>query len=424
MKSISRFLVPSFSPLLAVGAIAALASACTVSPASDASASDAGPNGNAPDAAQPAFPFAPSNVSSLSSHDLSLLSDAQITGDCDVDTDNASALAFGCGNAVPVVWNETQSDGSVLTVFAFQSLSIAQTAHVRVTGSHGAVFLAFGDMNIEGALLANARGDKPGPGGFSADTLFSKGGGPGAGPAGVDNGGGPAPGTGYVAGIAAGGASFCGVGGTGSQEGDTAGALTVMPGAAAPAYGTPMLVPLVAGSSGGVGGLGPGGSGGGAIELVAGGTLTLGALAVVNASGGGGNHSGATNDHEEASGAGSGGAILVEATAAIIQGTLAANGGGGGGKDADGQDGSADANAALGGTDNAAAEGGSGSSASNVAGGAGTKAADSSAGGGGGGAGRIRINTASGAANVSGVVSPALTTSCASQGTIAPAADK
>jgi hypothetical protein len=36
--------------------------------------------------------------------------------------------------------------------------------------------------------------------------------------------------------------------------------------------------------------------------------------------------------------------------------------------------------------------------------------------GGGGGAGRIRINTSSGGAVIKGVVSPALSTSCASQG--------
>jgi hypothetical protein len=40
-------------------------------------------------------------------------------------------------------------------------------------------------------------------------------------------------------------------------------------------------------------------------------------------------------------------------------------------------------------------------------------------GAGGGGAGRVRINTTSGAATISGMISPATTTSCVSQGALA-----
>jgi hypothetical protein len=43
---------------------------------------------------------------------------------------------------------------------------------------------------------------------------------------------------------------------------------------------------------------------------------------------------------------------------------------------------------------------------------------DGSLAGGGGGAGRIRINTASGSATITGIVSPDPTTSCVSQGKI------
>jgi hypothetical protein len=39
---------------------------------------------------------------------------------------------------------------------------------------------------------------------------------------------------------------------------------------------------------------------------------------------------------------------------------------------------------------------------------------------GGGGAGRIRINTTSGVATLSGTLSPAVTTTCVSQGTLTP----
>ncbi len=116
----------------------------------------------------------------------------------------------------------------------------------------------------------------------------------------------------------------------GTQEGDTAGPLTVSPGASAAAYGTANLSPLLAGSSGGAGG-GTAGSGGGAIQLVAGGPFKLGSLAYINVGGSGGDSAGETNAGEEASGGGSGGAILIEASMATIAGVLAATGGGGGG---------------------------------------------------------------------------------------------
>jgi hypothetical protein len=40
-------------------------------------------------------------------------------------------------------------------------------------------------------------------------------------------------------------------------------------------------------------------------------------------------------------------------------------------------------------------------------------------GGGGGGAGRIRLNSTGGAATITGVLSPTLTTACVSQGALA-----
>ena len=64
-----------------------------------------------------------------------------------------------------------------------------------------------------------------------------------------------------------------------------------------------------------------------------------------------------------------------------------------------------------------ASPGGNGSAAASLDGTEGKATAGTSAPGGGGGAGRIRINTTSGqAAITSGKLSPALTTSCATQG--------
>jgi hypothetical protein len=64
-------------------------------------------------------------------------------------------------------------------------------------------------------------------------------------------------------------------------------------------------------------------------------------------------------------------------------------------------------------------QGGAGSAGATVDGVAGG-VSSTDFGGGGGGAGRIRVNSTSGAAIVTGVVSPSLTTACATQGMIAP----
>jgi hypothetical protein len=64
--------------------------------------------------------------------------------------------------------------------------------------------------------------------------------------------------------------------------------------------------------------------------------------------------------------------------------------------------------------------GGKGSAAGMPNGENGQVTGDRNAGAGGGGAGRIRINTMAGMATLTGKVSPATTTPCATQGTLAP----
>jgi hypothetical protein len=178
-------------------------------------------------------------------------------------------------------------------------------------------------------------------------------------------GGGPGGGT------AGAGGSFCGKGGpaAGSGLGRT--------------YGAATLKPLVAGSAGG--GSSPGG-GGGALHIAAGERIQVTLTGAIHLDG-----KDATTISGLTSGGGSGGALLLEAPEVRVDGALTANGGSGDGGGA----------------------GAAGASGDRVDGKAGE-----ARNGGGGGAGRIRILTRTGKATLGAdaVVSPALTTPCASQG--------
>jgi hypothetical protein len=365
---------------------------------------------------QPTFPFQPSNIS-LAGHDLSALVDVDVATDCEIVSDQN--LGGGLCDAAALDWIATESDGvTKVHVYVVKSFQLEQNAKLKVSGPFVAAIVSFGDLSVLGPLTAAAVSGTAGPGGYGQSSGFTAGAGPGGGPAGVKDALGPPPGTGAISGISGGGGSYCGAGATGTQEGNSAGPDTVSPGAAAAPYGSADLRPLLAGSSGGTGGLGSAGSGGGAIQLVSGGAFTLGSLGYINVGGGGGGSAGETNAGQQASGGGSGGAILIEAKTATLKGVLAANGGGGGGYSTDGQDATPDGNAAAGGTNNGAALGGTGGAGTTVAGAAGTVATTSAAGAGGGGAGRIRINTTTGAAVTSGTISPAVATPCATQGTV------
>jgi hypothetical protein len=196
-----------------------------------------------------------------------------------------------------------------------------------------------------------------------------------------------------------GGGSYCGVGGAeGNREG-----LGGEP------YGNEYLSPLMGGSSGG--GVSSGG-GGGAFQITAGGTIRIAPTGVINMPGEG-----------DQAGGGSGGAILIEASAIVVEGVLSANGGGG--------DGSGSVSPESGQPNNLPAEGateadkpqdggGNGSAGDAVHGEDGHCATTPCefGGSGGGGAGRIRINTPVGAAQVTGIVSPSLSTPCATQGVL------
>ena len=180
-----------------------------------------------------------------------------------------------------------------------------------------------------------------------------------------------------------------------------------MPTAAGPVYGDADLVPLYGGSGGGAGAdeIAAGGDGGGAIQISAGGTLTVNADGVIDASGEGGY--GARRGG--GGGGGAGGGVLLEAAAISIAGSVGAPGGGGGG----GRDNWGDERAGHGsrwdppdelrglpGGGRGPVYGGTGGLGSSEAGGNGENGQtkhdpNGAGGGGGGGAGRIRLNVRS-----------------------------
>jgi hypothetical protein len=344
----------------------------------------------------------PSNLVDLSWVDPTKLGDVVVSGvNCDVYSE--SQIWSCVDDKLLQKKIVTLADQSRLSVLVMKSLRIELSTIVKTYEHLPVVLVAVEDMNLLGSILV-----QPATAGGGYDiTALSKGQGPGGGPAGTND-------------AAGGGASFCGLGGPGATEGTAAGTATK-------AYGTPELVPLVGGSSGGNGDLSGGtgsqnGGGGGAIQLVAGKSILLGSGGYITAGGAGGIFGG--TNHQEAGGGGSGGAILIEAPIVTIQGILAVNGGGGGqGSGDSGADGRPDDQPALGGqnstTSGIVSPGGDGSAAAVLNGTAGTRTAGAAAGGGGGGAGRIRINTKSGqVASTAAALSPASGTACMSVGTL------
>ena len=300
----------------------------------------------------------------------------------------------------------SQSGGPMLRVLIAKSFAIGD---VRVSGGGALALVAAGDITITGTLDLSADGVNPGPGAVACA---------GTGEGGVNNNGFfqrvPAGNSGgyptYLWDISGGGGGgFGSVGGAGGAGGSTntatAGGVT---------NGNATLVPLRGGCPGGDSNSGPhGGRGGGAVQLVANGTVHLvagstnGQIHV----GGGGGEAGElgraattdTNPVYSSGGGGAGGGILIEAaTVTLDAGTgLWAAGGGGGGWGAcasppNGMDAPANASTPSGGAcpvgTTPATTGGDGATTGD--GGAGQATTTGSSGGGGGGLGRIRINTA------------------------------
>jgi hypothetical protein len=328
--------------------------------------------GAKPDAATGPLGFAPSNFDPTAV----TLPDASAPG---IDWNEAPAAMIStiCTNCLPTPSvTITMNDGTLADLYVLKSLIIGSTAGLTLGGPRPIILAVLTTVDIQGLLAVNASAYNPGPGGFSMTVP-----GPGAGVPG---------GSGAYVGGGAGGGSYCGVGGHGSPPGAPGGRV----------YGTPELVPLLGGSAGG--GTNIEGAGGGAIQIIAGTSITVRTVGAINAGGG---TCGNTDQ-----GGGSGGAILLEAPTVSVMGVLAANGGSGGPSGTD----------ATAGNQPAMSVGGGNGSAGATINGSDAVVVSNVSGGGGGGAGRIRINSATGSATIatSAVLSPDLTTACATQGQI------
>ncbi len=372
--------------------------------ADNAGASNAGaPDGGAGNVSGSAvLPFTPSNID-LVGWDLSEVGDVDLSGtNCIIDDeeqDGLTGILCDVNNSQVQHKVVTLSDKSKLSIYVMKSLRIEASTVLSLSRGHlPIVIVATGEMELLGSIDA-----APGQvGGAFNNKALTKGVGPGGGT------------TGDSTGLAGGGASFCGLGG---KAGTSADAKATKPAAPTPAYGAAELIPLLAGSAGGNGGLTSDGTGGGALQLVAGTSFTLHAGAYINAGGGGGSFGG--QGLVSSGGGGSGGAILIESPIVKVDGAIGANGGGGGQGNGDtGEDGQPDV-LAKGGHQSKGSEGppgGDGSFDADVDGATGVSSTDYGASGGGGGAGRIRINTTSGAAKLGTVISPAPGTACFSEG--------
>ena len=352
--------------------------------------------------------FTPSNgiAAAIAGVDTSMLVDIDVkNADEQLHVDCASMAAGGCFEKTVV-----QSDGSSIELYFAKSWKVEPAGVLNVKDSTPVVLVALTTFDVLGLIDLHATGSESVAGGFTGTTSGSAGG-PGKGVPGrtdMEN---------VDTGIAGGGASFCGAGGA-------SGKATATNGAAGATYGTPALVPLVAGSAGGPGSLFPGG-GGGAIQIVAGTSFSVSSTGSIWAGGGAG-ADGTDNGNYAANGGGSGGAVLIESPAVTIAGIIAGNGGGGGGGaggTVDALDGANSATAAVGGKPGTTGAGGNGSAGATVTGAAGgvgdAVGGAYSPGAGGGGAGYIRINTNSSAPTTGGTLSPAVGSACVSQGPLA-----
>lgn len=327
-----------------------------------------------PDAGPPplSLDFDPSNLASWAAARVSdePPSLRLLSGPVRLNTDNGSAggrpveFAFYLQTGAP-------PPADRIAVWFFRSVTI-EGGTLIVEGSRPAAIIAMDSLIIDsGRILVTAggwvgaenrdgasRGSGPGGGGFTIDSTS--------------------------AGAGAGG-SYCGLGGLPSGGDES------MRGAR---YGGPLISPLAGGSGGGTNGqatAGDGGDGGGALQLIAGQRLEVRGGGSIDARGGSGGDALATMG----AGGGSGGSILVEAPIVVIEGALRAGGGDGGAVPGSGAAGSTDAQ-----------DGGF------------RIGPNPAHGGGGGGFGWIRINTATGSAEVAvdALISPALSHGCASLG--------
>lgn len=335
------------------------------------------------------FPFAPSNID-FEGVDLDKLVDIDI-GELATSM-STETISFGLRGAQFRLVEHLDS-GTRIGVYYARNIRIDPKASLVLAGINAGALVALGELRVFGSIDAAPDNNTESPGGSKNDGSND----PGA--------GGPGGGAQATNSNATAGGSYGGRGGRGAARPEYSSAEPGEP------YGTLELVPLLGGSAGGGS---QGGSGGGALQLVAGTRLLIGPHARINCGGGAGRGDGY--------GGGSGGGLLLEAPTVEIVGVIAANGGGGGVGSLGslwGQGGLASDQPAVGSDPGGGwPTGARGSAGAQIDGEDGITLPNGKVGGGGGGAGRIRINTLSGSAKITGKISPSLDTACATQGKI------
>jgi hypothetical protein len=250
-----------------------------------------------------------------------------------IDTDDLS-LESGEGESEPppLLSAEVvdQEDGPQLLVVSVQNLIIGRDASLRARGSRPLVIVASEDIEVQRHGVVSVRSFRFVAGaGMDDGRCRAEGGRGGDGEAQEFGGVGDAGEGAGTGGSGGGGGGYGAAGGQGAPVNGSGG--DPSPGGAANDDEQNQLSPLRGGCSGGDGLSVTGGSGGqrgeggGAVQLIANGSITI--EGSVSASGGGG----ASGDEGSGGGGGgSGGAVLLEAPRVAIAGALTANGGGGG----------------------------------------------------------------------------------------------
>jgi hypothetical protein len=346
------------------------------------------------------FPYAPSNFNPGMIPTIG----NSLTVGCTVQFDSSpnAQNSNWCGQPIPPMTVVSEPSGPDVVVLSISGFTVTPNGSLTLVGSRPVILAVFGSATVHGSISASSQGSAPGAGGSWSGC------GSGAG----------TPGSAGRLCSGGGGGGFLGSGGVGG-DGDNSG------GSAGIANGSPALIPLRGGCSGGTGGsntmmnASAGGAGGGAVQISVAGSLTVDSRISAEGGGGGGARPG---DTAAGGGGGSGGAIVMEANDLRLNpgAAITANGGGGGGGAQTGNGGTSGNNGSMssavpapggmdmGGSMGAGGSGGAGATASTPgAAGGGAGAKTTGAGGGGGGTGRIRFNAASSCSiNGGAVLSP------------------
>lgn len=364
----------------------------------------------------------PSHLSSMTCREPGM-QDREFTQAAELDTDAECSEVVMQGPGLPEI-----------CVMKFRELRVRDGVAVQAKGSRALALIATGPMRIDGTISVSARAAVPGPGSAQGEAGVGR---DAIGRSLVDNSLIELP---AQAGGGGGGYSTRGARGGGAAGECGQGLLCAESGLGGAIYGNEEISPLQGGSAGGNNSAGEGssrrgqvGAGGGALQIVACSQLDLGphAILAANGGGGGGGNPGSVASTSDTPGAGtgggSGGAVLIQALSIKVKAgaLLLANGGGGGGgatrsgvgtavfvAGGAGQDGQMSLDPALGGNGagNSQPGGIGGTTQRPTAGGSVMMMFGQAAGGGGGSAGRIRLDTAPGAADAAMLVaSPAMT---------------